>query len=282
MDVIDICIGELSNPNLWSYLALASYKLNLMDKQERSEKKRRILEFIVRQARLPKDEINGIIGDLERSLKGCGYEVRRVKIVARSPALIGGSESFGKTVFEVALHFDPILNFPYIPGSTIKGAVRAGVFTLLTREGTPKEEAERRCRRIFGDAESAGLVGFTDAYPIKEGEGGFILHPDVMTPHYTSRTESELDVSPTPIVHLTIAPGTTFQFYLFSRRRRGIGKGERKLEDSDLTEKLDSSNIDREKLGIVDLGLLYAFYRGVGAKTSVGYSSFKVTSYEVI
>ncbi|MEM2922354.1 MAG: type III-B CRISPR module RAMP protein Cmr6, partial [Candidatus Bathyarchaeia archaeon] len=177
---------------------------------------------------------------------------------------------------------DPTLNVPYIPGSTIKGAVRAGVFDLLLKQKASKEDVERECKRLFGDNESASLIGFTDAYPVKKGEKGYLLYPDVMSPHYKSDTATELDVSPTPIIYLTIAPGTQFQFYLFYKRERGGGEKKRQLsvkdsQDSDLAE---TPVQDLSRLGILDRGLLYSFYRGVGAKTSVGYSRFEILSYE--
>ncbi|MEM4310905.1 MAG: type III-B CRISPR module RAMP protein Cmr6 [Nitrososphaerales archaeon] len=285
-------------PNLWSYVSIIGSKL-LLDKAREvtvEERKRKLLEYIVRQADIHNDKIDRTLKVIEDALNGCGYELRRVKLKTISRGLIGGSETFGEIPFEVGLYFDPILNIPYIPGSTIKGAVRSATFDLLHREKlsagrSDKEagkEADDECIRIFGgrigEDHSTGLVGFTDAYPIEKGEKGYLLYPDVMSPHYTDGTATELDVSPTPIIYLTIAPGTKFQFYLFFRRERGSGEKKRKLtirdsQDSDLAE---TPVQDLTKLGILDLGLLYAFCRGVGAKTSVGYSRFEILSYETV
>ncbi|MEM3383863.1 MAG: type III-B CRISPR module RAMP protein Cmr6 [Nitrososphaerales archaeon] len=286
--MIDINFESLTKPNLWSYIALAGYGIMTekakKENGEMTEKEREILEYIIKRAELPKREINQILENIQQALLSCDYEVRSVQIRVISLALIGGSQTFGEIPFEVGLYFDPILNVPYIPGSTIKGAVRAGVFDLLFKRGASKEEAEIECKRFFGDNESAGLVGFTDAYPIDKSENGYLLYPDVMSPHYKSDTATELDVSPTPIIYLTIAPGTKFQFYLFYKKERGSGEKKRRLiignsQDSDLAEVPVQ---DLGKLGILDLGLLYSFYRGVGAKTSVGYSRFEVLSYEPV
>ncbi|MEM3404678.1 MAG: type III-B CRISPR module RAMP protein Cmr6 [Sulfolobales archaeon] len=296
--MIDINFESLTKPNLWSYVALAGYSVMIRkaekEKDEIAEEEQKIQEYIIKRAKLPSKEINQILENTRQALLHCAYEVRRVKLKAISRGLIGGSETFGEIPFEVGLYFDPLLNVPYIPGSTIKGAVRSATFDLLYREkrnaGNSDKEAEKEadneCSRIFGgcigEDHSAGLVGFTDAYPIEEGEKGYLLYPDVMSPHYKSDTATELDVSPTPIIYLTIAPETKFQFYLFYRRERGSGEKKRQLtirnsKDSDLAE---TPIPDPNMLGILDLGLLYSFYRGVGAKTAVGYSRFEVLSYE--
>jgi CRISPR-associated protein Cmr6 len=284
--MIDIDFETLTKPNLWSYVALAGYGVNERkvkgERDEIAEEERKILEYVIKHGDLPSKEIGLILENVLQALLRCGYEVRCVKIKAVSSAIIGGSETFGKIAFEVGLYFDPTLNIPYIPGSTIKGVIRAGVFDLLLEQKASEVYAEMECKKLFGDSESAGLVGFTDAYPIEKGEKGYLLYPDVMSPHYKSDTATELDVSPTPIIYLTTAPGTKFQFYLFYKRERGSGEKKRQLtvrnsQGSDLAE---TPIQDPDRLGIVDCGLLYSFYRGVGAKTSVGYSRFEVLSYE--
>ncbi|MEM2982018.1 MAG: type III-B CRISPR module RAMP protein Cmr6 [Nitrososphaerales archaeon] len=276
----------VKKPNLWSYISIKGSKLLLgkVSGATIEEEKRKLLEYIIRHTNIQNIKIVKILNDIEDALNGCGYEFRRVKIKAISRGLIGGAETFGEIPFEVGLYFEPILNVPYVPSSTIKGVVRAGVFDLLLKQKASREDAEEECKRLFGDNKSAGLVGFTDAYPVERGERGYLLYPDVISPHYKSDTATELDVSPTPIIYLTIAPGTKFQFYLFYRRERGRGEKKRQLtvrdsQDSDLAE---TPAPDPNRLGILDRGLLYSFYRGVGAKTSVGYSRFEILSYEPV
>jgi CRISPR-associated protein Cmr6 len=271
----------LKKPNFWSYTSLKGYEVMLKNVED----KIKILEYIIKKMNLPIGEIVQRVNEVKDALLNCNYSVKQVKVRALSRALIGVSETFGEIPFEVGLYFDPIMNVPYIPGSTIKGAVRAATFDLLYREMYLKTNqvkdsemfAEENCRRIFGGLmgkyQSAGLIGFTDAYPIDVGEHGLLLYPDVINPHYTDRTMTELDVTPTPIIYFTIAPGTKFHFFMFYRRRRG----ERELCDEDL---LESPTVDR--LGTVDRGLLYAFFRGVGAKTALGYSRFEILEYEEV
>ncbi|MGC9014698.1 MAG: type III-B CRISPR module RAMP protein Cmr6 [Thermoproteota archaeon] len=291
--MIDINFESIRALNLWSYISLAGCRVmqNKAEGEEENvvEQKQRILEYTVKKAKLSNEKVIQKLENIKQALLSCGYEIRNIEIKAISLTLVGASENFGKIPFEVGLCFDPFLNAPYIPGSTIKGAVRAGVFELLvndlkrSKEKVQVEnEVESECRRLFGDNECSGLIGFTDAYPIKEGENGYIFFPDVMTPHYTEETDTELEVSPTPITYLTIAPGTVFQFYLFYKKKRGDEKERRQLNvrNSKEADLMEVPAPDIIQLGIVDRGLLLSFLKGVGAKTSVGYSKFEVIKYE--
>lgn len=244
--------------------------------KEIMEIERQLLEHLVKSCNPSFDECVKMLHEFEEALKTCGYEVRRVKVKAMSRALIGFSTTFGKLPFEVGMSFDPIMNSPYIPASTIKGVVRAGVYELLLKKES-EDKVEETCNRLFGDNTSIGLLGFTDAYPIEAGIKGYVLFPDVMTPHYTDETGNELEVKPNPISFLTVAPGTVFQFILFYRRQRGSKKI--RLSASNDTDLAEDPGRQINALGIVDRGLLYAFYRGVGAKTSMGYSRFEVMEY---
>ncbi len=81
----------------------------------------------------------------------------------------------------------PTLGAPYLPGSSIKGMVRAWA----------REEMEGVC--------------FLDAFPLVPVQ----LEADIMTPHYANWTTEEPPGdwrSPTPIPFLTVAPGTAFFF----------------------------------------------------------------------
>ena len=283
--LINIDFDALSRPNLWSYLSLAGSNVMLMKAkgesgEKISEEKQKILEYVIERTHLSADKIKQILGNIQQALLSCGYGVRRVKIKALSPALIGGSEVFSTIPFEVGLHFDPFLNVPYIPGSTIKGAVRNAAFDLLLRDNASEEEAEKECKRLFGDNRNVGLIGFSSAYPIEGGLNGRLLYPDVMTPHYTGETDTELDVSPNPIIYPSIAQNTVFQFYLFYRK--DVKSRRITIEASRNADLADIPTQEITKLGIVDLAILYSFYKGVGAKTAVGYSRFEVLSYEAL
>jgi CRISPR-associated protein Cmr6 len=271
-------LDNLKNPNYWSYVIIKSLDITKKKAEDKpyEEVKRTLLEYLVRNVKI-NEQVKGYLNTVKGALLANGFELREVRIEALYPVMIGGAETFGKLAFEIGLMFDPIFNVPYIPASTIKGAVYAALCELMSKEKS-KEEAEKLCKEIFGDKESTSLVGFTDAYPIKvkEGENNHLLYPDVMTPHYSEETKDELAVEPNPIVYVTIAPGTEFKFYMFFKRSRAgkrIGIREIKNKISENPQPAE------ELLGIVDKALLYALIKGIGAKTALGYSKFKVVEY---
>ena len=191
--------------------------------------------------------------DLLEALTSICKSIWNVKIKLVSRGIVGMGESFGLVPFEVGLSFHPLYNVPYIPSSTIKGAVR-NACRELNDENIVKE--------MFGTSGFAGIIGFTDAFPVEKGKKkiNYILYPDIITPHYPE-AGTELEVSPNPIVHLSIAPGTIFRFLIYAR------------------EKIDS-NFEY----ILIKSLLYALSKGIGARTSVGYSLFepvKIVKIEV-
>jgi len=134
--------------------------------------------------------------------------------------------------------------------------------------------------KIFGDNNFAGLVGFTDAFPVQEGENGYILYPDIINPHYKD-VRNEMEVKPIPIVFLTVAPGTTFKFFMYIIKERVKKEGEKRTIEIGEGKELASKPVpDKDKLGILDLALLYGLSMGIGAKTALGYSQFLVIKYE--
>lgn len=257
-------------------------------------KKKEFLEFIVRtQANLGKvivDRVNEYLNGLKRSLISYAgsNSIREVVVKLKSRGLIGLGSTFGKLPFEVGLSFHPYFNVPYIPASSIKGAVRSACYSLIyersKRNGMSDEkshmEAEKYCNEVFGgevnERRIVGLVHFTDALPMEAGEKGFILYPDIINPHYKD-VETELDVSPTPIVYLTIAPGTKFKFFIFFKDERKDERSFKRVYGRNVAS-IDPRP-DMESLGWLDLSVLYAFASGVGAKTLIGYSIFEVMSY---
>ena len=148
------------------------------------------------------------------------------------------------------------LGVPYLPGSSVKGMVRAWV----TRWKEVKEAI-----RILGPSPPVsgvapeprvGTVVFPDALPAVPVE----LGADVMTPHYGDyyqNGDAPGDwMSPTPIPFLVVREGTTFRFAVAPRQ-----PGEKSYEDCAtacawLKEALE--------------------WIGAGAKTAVGYGRMRV------
>lgn len=149
------------------------------------------------------------------------------------------------------------LGVPYLPGSSLKGALRAWL--------THWEQGEaNRINELFGDAENSGqgrLIVF-DALPVAPPT----LELDVMNPHYAPyygkmddpnvlQTSPPADYyAPIPVFFLTVAAGQSFEFVLAPTP--GLGTPE------DL-----EAGVDLLKEALTTTG--------VGAKTAVGYGVFE-------
>jgi CRISPR-associated protein Cmr6 len=156
---------------------------------------------------------------------------------------------------EIAIAWDPVLNLPYTPSSSLKGAVRAWLEVNNVRRINGVDIDD-----IFGRAGEKeahiSLAIFTDAYPVSCVNK--LIEPDVISPHYKGEDIAEVDVNPVPLVFPTIAPGTTMRFLLALRYR---------LEGSQL--------LDPQKAVSIAQHVVKALESGVGAKTSVGYGRVK-------
>lgn len=152
------------------------------------------------------------------------------------------------------------LGVPYLPGSTVKGVVRAWTETL--------DNVTDAIKRIFGpEGESvekmAGSVIFFDALPVDTVK----VQADVMTPHYDpyyknsdkgngTKREPPADwFNPIPIPFLTVAPGQVFLFAI-APRRPGIEE-----------DRQDCNRV----LEWLEKALAFI---GAGAKTAAGYGRF--------
>ena len=191
-----------------------------------------------------------LLNEVESAYKELGYSVVYLEAKLVERGLFGASQSFGKLLFEVALEFDPYLNAPFIPGSSIKGAFRS-VYDVIRKPGWPQTS------EVFGSADpevGAGDLVFTDAYPVKPGLEGMILYPDIVNPHYSGESgdvPEEYGWEPVPNPYLTVAPGTTFGFLIASKR----GK------------------LSQDKLSEV---MKVVFEVGLGGKTCIGYGRFNL------
>lgn len=141
----------------------------------------------------------------------------------------------------------PTLGTPYLPGTSIKGMVRAWA-SLGAAAPAPVETIQR----LFGGPESGGRVSFLDAVPVAPVQ----LEPDVMTPHYAGWTEEEPPGdwrSPKPIPFLVTAAKTPFLFGVIPRGDPA---------DAGLDE-------------VMSWLCLALAWSGSGAKTAVGYGRFR-------
>ncbi len=296
-----------------------------------ARRKKELLEEVCKLFRnINLQHVKEVLNQVKEALIVNGYQVKVCRIKAVSRVVVGISEPFGQIPFEIGLFFDPILNVPFIPGSSIKGALRHALIELIEKElrrGISEKKQEKEIEKkikevadiIFGCEEWSGLVGVTDAYPVKAGVNGLIFEPDVLTPHYPS-ARTELDVTPIPIPFLTIARDVEFEFFIYFNKsiyelehdyidRKLNRKTKRNHTRAEVVNTLRKYGIDKEDflkniikyviyggdleraleniqerelaklVPWVDRAVLYAFAKGIGAKTSIGYSRFIVVKY---
>ena len=111
-----------------------------------------------------------------------------------------------------AWHYN--LGVPYLPGSSVKGLVKAWADTMADNDEVDREVVER----VFGSDQKEKGVGSVIFFPALP-QGQVTLEADVMTPHYGPyyKWENELPAdwhSPVPIPFLTVAGEQVFGFPL--------------------------------------------------------------------
>ena len=249
----------------------------------------------------PQGVLSGYISQrnsvIKNTLEANGEYVWEVKMETASRLAINLSGGVFHSIFEIGVSLDPILGIPFIPSTSIKGAWRHAVWIILSN--LSPDNADTLVKDFFDDVPV--VVKVFDAYPIHiNSDGGYLVIPDILNPHYTSSTRNELDVSPTPIIHLTIPRGIVFGTVIgidveaLSRsfdestakneeERRRIRERRERWEDlkNKLAERLNRSHdgingLKNTILVILKAGLILAGKMGIGAKTSVGYSRLEV------
>lgn len=153
---------------------------------------------------------------------------------------------------------------PYIPGSSLKGMLRAWLADWC--EWGDSEEGKARLDALFGTAGQMGEVVFMDVIPTGKSVQ---LAMDVMTPHYGAyygASDEELErgdnppadwYDPVPIQFLTVDSGQAFRIDLLLPRQNDV-------VDEVLCDELQYS---LEQYGI-------------GAKTSSGFGRFALERVE--
>jgi len=295
-------VKNMNEVNLFSYTILEGTRILCLriknGEKHYVEEKIRLLENLAKDFSPDLSYTKDLIDRWADALISNGYSVKVCDIETVSRTVIGTGEVFGRVPFEVGLSFASILNVPFIPSSTLKGAFRHSLKILL-REGESSEQTKKIAKAIFGSTNAVGVVGVTDAYPISPNSSGRLFEPDVVTPHYPG-VKDEFEVSPNPIVFPAIATGVKFRFLIFFNRETysRINRRITPVKDSDLSsnpvkdvlsyavhygsdlaEVLSKVGMTSSIIPWVDKAVLYAFARGVGAKTSLGYSRFNVIRY---
>lgn len=163
---------------------------------------------------------------------------RMVAVTARSRFVTGLGRSHPT---ENGFAWHPTLGTPYLPGSSLKGLVRAWA----------RSQSDPRWPNILGDEHCSGTVALLDAVPLSPVK----LEADVMTPHYAGWTDDEPPGdwnSPNPIPFLVTAAGLRLLCGIVPLRPEAA-----------------------EHLATVETWLKEALDTlGAGAKTAVGYGHF--------
>lgn len=156
---------------------------------------------------------------------------------------------------ETGFLFDRVTGCPYLPGSSVKGLLRATA-RLVQQGGLRGDKPfwDEHFERIFGpeivpgSTPKTGGAVFYDAFPAAWPS----LKVDVLTPHYGKFYRDNVVPgdweNPVPVPFLTVAAGTKFHFYF------------------------QASTSDREALKAL-LGIALDWL-GIGAKKSAGYGMF--------
>lgn len=149
----------------------------------------------------------------------------------------------------------PTLGTAYLPGSSVKGMIRAWA------QECGEEETE--IQRLLGTESKVGEWIFFDALPLKP----IRLEVDIMTPHYgdyyadPAKNPPHDRSDPIPIPFLTVAEEQEFVFAFAPRQIAKKEECDRKKQEC-----------DRKKLSSWLKGALD--WMGAGAKTAVGYGRF--------
>jgi len=244
----------VGTPNLFSLTNIASLKIRCLGKSEALVRK--LIERLTQySSRADFSLVNKHLNQIKQAYSSLKFPILDLEAKLTYKGLVGASSSFGQLAFDVGLSFDPLLNVPYIPGSSIKGAVKAA---SILKKVIPDNEL---LEELFGN-DSVGRLDFSDAYPVEGGVKGYILIPDVLTPHYSKRGEDILgedQVMPTPISFLSIAPATRFRFLIADRAQKA----------------------DQSFLETLPKAVAVAFSLGIGAKTALGYGTFELVKASV-
>lgn len=177
------------------------------------------------------------------------------------------------------------LGVPYLPGSSVKGMVRAWIEQWADEKDKKEKEG---IDRIFGPKQpteqpQVGEVVFLDAIPLDTVR----LKADIMTPHYgeyyqnKERPKAPGDwISPVPIPFLAVKEAI-FHFAIVPRRQPCLEAPGESEKSSDLPVGKSREGNHRADCEIVIDWLKEALeWIGAGAKTAVGYGRMSVDNAE--
>lgn len=180
-----------------------------------------------------------------------------------------GSES----VYETSMTLHYTYGFPYIPGQSLKGAVRSHVINYYFKKSEINALQNKTFCLLFGSPEKIkdqktalakeykGSIVFFDTFPVYLDDLCFTI--DILNPHYGEYYEKKKPpadyLEPVPVNFLALQ-NTKFQFILATHNNEEVEWEGKKIKLLDLAWNLTNEALTES---------------GVGAKTAVGYGYFK-------
>ncbi|MGC9113171.1 type III-B CRISPR module RAMP protein Cmr6 [Acidilobus sp.] len=229
------------------------------------------------------------VNEVAEGLTQAGLDVIDVRAKLSTRLLSGAAADFLKVIFEVGMHWDQVLDLPYVPGSSIKGVMRSSLLDLCLERYHAQSDSLAKCVNavlsLFGSGEKffeadffklkdfkvsprVGSLVVSNAYPVALQDGR-LLEGDIINPHYYRNNDvvkNEYLVMPNPVVHLAVRGGTTFRFVI----------GVEDLKNADELANVIFNRSVRSSVELALLSLAYALGQGVGARTSKGYGVFNI------
>jgi len=199
-----------------------------------------------------------------KSLEELGYEVIfRGKMALMSRLAINLRHPYTEPL-EPGISWDPYWNLPYIPSSSLKGAIRAIA-----------ENTKSPCVRAFGDTEESSTIVVLDSYPTYCPGGKSLLTLDIINPHYREIEGeiSEVESSPTPLTMLTVSTGVAFRVIILAARNRLTTRCSKVSGNHVYVGKNCEKACTTDDLRKI---VMQALREGIGAKTALGYGAFRI------
>ncbi len=210
------------------------------------------------------------IDTVVEALEGLGYVTLIKKNVVLLTRLAIGLNNPYTEPLEPAISWDPYWNLPYIPASSLKGAMRAVAYNNKSP-----------CLSAFGTQNESSTVIVLDAYPVYCPRERGLLTLDILNPHYreTEGEVSEVQSKPTPLPFLTISRGVGLKVVVMAaknriRERLIEGKcGSKDAGDYIYTNANCDKVCTRREFERI---ITDALEGGIGAKTALGYGVFNI------
>jgi len=248
----------------WRHDADSTFAFDRGERSQKNHDKRANLE---REGHWLKSEFPRRYVASERLLaEACSRQRKLVERLGGNVILMTNTERFVTGMgrehpLENGFAWHHTLGVPYLPGSSLKGMLRAwlraetGEFTRDRRGNEIWNETDK-LRRQFGTPKGAGKFIVLDMLPTTPPK----LDVDVMTPHYGPYYQQGNIpgdwYSPVPISFLTVAPRQAWQLGIFPAGR---------------VDALDQATMNTLRDALVAALEVC----GAGAKTAVGYGRFE-------